>query len=97
MQIIIKCKGQAGEGKTTNFSFRQVVYFPFDDNLPVLVHYFCSYFTLRDGPASEKNMSFGLISPSLPWLSAVILLLIFYFRFDAWAQISNNCCLEMKN
>jgi len=32
----------------------QPVSFPHDDNL----HYFCSYVSLRDGPASGKNMRF---------------------------------------
>jgi len=42
-----------------NFSLHQLVSFTFDDNDDNL-HYFCSFVTQRDTPASEKNMRFRL-------------------------------------
>jgi len=39
------------------YSHHQLVSFRFDDSL---LHYFCSYVTLRDGPASGKNMRLDL-------------------------------------
>jgi len=53
---------QTSEGYTTNFRLHQLVFslhqpvFSFDNNL----HYFCSYVTLRDGPASGNPWDRGI-------------------------------------
>jgi len=58
MLIIIKRKGNrlVKANDEFVFSLHQPVSFTFNDNL----HYFCSYVTLRDGPAGGKNMCFRL-------------------------------------